>query len=329
MPKKKNKKKKKSFDLSHQILTKTAWILSGFILLLSTFLAGYYFGYGDAKQSYTQKLNEHKIKTKKELHKLKTDTKNLKDELKSILKEERKKDVTAAHEVSDSEVLKPIKHKTKLHTKKPKIAIIFDDVSFAYQVRDIKSLHIPVTMSFFPPSPIHPDTPKLAAKEKIYMIHLPMEAMNFHKEEKNTLRVDDSVDDIKRRIEKIKKDFPRVHYINNHTGSKFTSDLVAVKRLIKVLDDFDITFIDSRTTAKTQVPIVMKLYSKRYIARDVFLDHKGDVASIKKQIKEAIRISKKYGIAIAIGHPHKNTIKALKESKNILKDVDLIYVNQL
>ena len=325
MSKKKVKKKKQKFSFSQKFLTKIAWTLSGIIFLLSSFLGGYYFGFLDAKQHYKKELEKKDIT----LNSIKKEKLTLKDELKAILNKEQKNDITAKHEISDYKALEPIKNKQKHHTKKPKLAIIFDDVSFASQVKAIKSLNIPVTMSFFPYSPIHPNTPKLASKEKIYMIHLPMEAMHFNKEETKTLRVSDSIDDIKQRIKEIKKDFPRVKYINNHTGSKFTSNYIAVKKLIKVLDDYDITFIDSRTTAQTKVPKVMKLYGKKYIARDVFLDHKGDVESIKKQIKEAIRISKKYGLAIAIGHPHKNTIKALKESKYLLKDVDLIYVNQL
>jgi len=227
-----------------------------------------------------------------------------------ILKQERKReyDVTAAHETQDLHVLKPPKKKPLTHqTKKAKLAIIFDDVSFPSQVRAIKSLGLPVTMSFFPPSAIHPKTPQLAANEKFYMIHLPMEAMHFHKEEPYTLRVGDSQKKIAERIRAIRKLFPRVHYINNHTGSKFTADEASVKRLIRVLDRYHIRFIDSRTTAQTKVPKIMKLYGHPYVARDVFLDHKGDVASIQKQIRLAVKIAKRDGICIAIGHPHPNT----------------------
>jgi len=47
------------------------------------------------------------------------------------------------------------------------------------------------------------------------------------------------------------------------------------------------------------------------------------------QIKIAIKVAKSHGSAIAIGHPHKNTLQALYESKKLLKQVDLVYINRL
>jgi hypothetical protein len=99
--------------------------------------------------------------------------------------------------------------------------------------------------------------------------------------------------------------------------------------LIFVLKSEHINFIDSRTTSKTKVPRVMKNFGLKYVARDVFLDHKMEKSYIKSQIKKAINIAKAHGTAIAIGHPHVNTILALNESKKLFKDVDLVYVNNL
>ncbi|NOR57365.1 MAG: divergent polysaccharide deacetylase family protein, partial [Sulfurimonas sp.] len=62
---------------------------------------------------------------------------------------------------------------------------------------------------------------------------------------------------------------------------------------------------------------------------DVFLDHAMDKASITTQIKRAIKIAKLHGTAIAIGHPHANTLLALHESKKLFKDVELVYINRL
>jgi polysaccharide deacetylase 2 family uncharacterized protein YibQ len=54
-----------------------------------------------------------------------------------------------------------------------------------------------------------------------------------------------------------------------------------------------------------------------------------DKAYVKKQIKLAIKTAKRHGTAIAIGHPHKNTLLALAESKKLLKEVDLVLINGL
>jgi polysaccharide deacetylase 2 family uncharacterized protein YibQ len=331
------KKKKHSKSLaSEKYLHYIVWVLAIIATLIVSFLVGYYIGYKDGKKDAMRKLEkkEHNKPAivSKPKH-VKKQTKELHKKLEKVLtKEQKKYDITAAHEIEDKKLLQPLKKKNTqpLHqTKKPQLAIIFDDVSFPSQVRAIRALGLKVTMSFFPPSPIHPHTPELAKKQKFYMIHLPMEAMNFHKEEPFTLRVTDSQATIQKRIAKIKKLFPKVHYINNHTGSKFTANTQAVERLVRVLDKYNIKFIDSRTTANTKVPVVMKKYHHKYLVRDVFLDHAGDIASIKKQIRLAVKIAKKYGHAIAIGHPHPNTLKALAASKNILQSVELVYVNQL
>ena len=47
------------------------------------------------------------------------------------------------------------------------------------------------------------------------------------------------------------------------------------------------------------------------------------------QLKKAIKAAKKNGMAIAIGHPYGITFKTLKESKHLLKDLELVYVHQL
>ena len=212
---------------------------------------------------------------------------------------------------------------------KPKLAIIIDDVSFAEEVRAIKKLDLTLTMSFLPPNNIHPDSAILASKESFYMVHLPMEAMNFNASEPITLKVGDSQEAISQRVDDVVKLFPRVKYINNHTGSKFTSNEVAMNRLVVALNAHKIEFIDSRTIAATKAPEVMRASGERYIGRDVFLDDSINVAYIKKQIQEAVRIAKLKGHAVAIGHPHANTLEALRESKALLSQVELVQINKI
>jgi len=66
-----------------------------------------------------------------------------------------------------------------------------------------------------------------------------------------------------------------------------------------------------------------------YIARDVFLDHDGSKAAVRKQLKYAVELAKKRSYAIAIGHPHKNTIEVLQESAKLLQEVEVVYLKDL
>ncbi len=329
MAKKKVKKTKKvkKRDKTSKILLYTAWVLAIVASLLSTALIWYYFAHADAEQPKETPQVE-KLSAKKE-----KPVKSVNKQLKEILQKELvTKELSASHELDFKEhakVLKPIPRPIRVFTNKAKLAIIIDDVATQGHVNAINRLHLVLTKSFLPPRAARPNTPKLAEKEKFYMVHLPLEAQNFHAEESHTLRIADSEEKIDKRIDDIKRWFPRVQFINNHTGSKFTANELAMNRLIYALEKHHIHFIDSRTIASTKAPKVLKNMGLPYVHRDIFLDHHMDVAYVKAQIKKAVAYAKKHKTAIAIGHPHPNTLEALRESKALLQEVELVYVKEV
>ena len=346
------RKKKKSNALSN-VLKYMLGFLVVVVLVVGALLGGYHLGYEKAQKDINlkeKKKEEKRLSLLKKIQKTsKVTKKSVNNRLKEVLKKESKKQVVttkkkkelikvrkytgASHEYADEALSNPPSRAKRtlkyISSNKPRLAIIIDDVSVRSQVNAIKSLGLKLTMSFLPPSPARPNSAKLASKENFYMVHLPMEAMNFSGEEPKTLRVKDSQKIILARIKEIKKLFPKVKYINNHTGSKFTANEIAMNRLMFAFTQNNINFIDSRTTSKTKAPKVMKNFGLKYVGRDVFLDHHMDKPYIKNQIKQAIKIAKNEGTAIAIGHPHANTIMALHESKSLFKDVELVLINRI
>ena len=213
---------------------------------------------------------------------------------------------------------------------KPRLVIIIDDVAYKHQADAIKAVNLKLTPSFFPATSAHPETPVLARRFSFYMIHLPMQALGgFKGAEIGTLTVDDDYEKIAKKLQSIKRDFPNLKYINNHTGSRFTSDAAAMDRMMRAVRDENLIFVDSKTTSPTKVYGAAKKYSMPYIARDVFLDHDGSKAAVRKQLKYAVELAKKRSYAIAIGHPHKNTIEVLQESSKLLQEVDVVYLKDL
>ncbi|WP_314041646.1 divergent polysaccharide deacetylase family protein [Campylobacter showae] len=213
---------------------------------------------------------------------------------------------------------------------KPRLVIIIDDVAYKHQTDAIKSVNLKLTPSFFPATSAHPETPVLARRFSFYMIHLPMQALGgFKGAEIGTLTVDDDYEKIAKKLQSIKRDFPNLKYINNHTGSRFTSDAAAMDRMMRAVRDENLIFVDSKTTSPTKVYGAAKKYSMPYIARDVFLDHDGSKAAVRKQLKYAVELAKKRSYAIAIGHPHKNTIEVLQESAKLLQEVEVVYLKDL
>ena len=225
---------------------------------------------------------------------------------------------------------KPLQKKEKINkNNKPLLSIIIDDVTTSSQIKKAKNLPFKVTLSFLPPTPTHKNSAKISHNLKVHMIHLPLEAGSRSAEEVNTLHIEDSYNKIENRIKYLKSIYPNVKYINNHTGSKFTSNLSAMDKLAKALKKYNYYFIDSRTTAKTKIKTVAKKYNLKYLSRNVFLDNKKDIKYIQNQLQQAVNIAKKHGSSIAICHPYSITFKSLALSSDILKDVNVVYVNEL
>ena len=293
-----------------------------------------------------------------------------KNEVKTEIKVEQNKSAEANLSIKEnlkhSEILKPEpakksevepgkKDKKQIHSEKPqkegtkkddfavvpftpnssvkgraKLVLIIDDVATFEHASMIKSLGLKITPSIFPATKTHPDTPNIARTFEFYMIHLPMQAKHFDSPEIGTLTINESFESMHEKIKKIRKDFPRAKYTNNHTGSRFTSDYDAMDKAYRALIEQGFIFVDSKTIAQTAVARAAKKYNQPYISRDIFLDDDPSAAAVRRELVAAVNLAKKRGYAIAIGHPKKNTIAVIKASKNnILKDVEVVYLKDI
>ena len=255
-----------------------------------------------------------------------------------VKKEIKQKVVEKAVQKPKQKYLEVVEEKTVLpkepvislgkHTKKPKLVIIIDDVHTRAQLSAIQALKLKVTPSIFPPYKISPDSHMLAQGLKHYMIHLPMESGNtqFNKQYK-TLKVSFSNRKIENRVKELRILFPKAKYMNNHTGSVFTSDYASMHFLYKVMKKHGFVFVDSRTVNSTKVREIAHGFGDAYVARDIFIDNEHKVPYIHKQLKKAVALAKKKGVAVAIGHPHTVTMRALASAKDIFKEVELVYID--
>ena len=292
--------------------------------------------------------NEAKIETKTEQNKSIEANLSIKENLKhsEILKPEPTK---------KSEVEPSKKDKKQIYSEKPqkdsakkddfavvpftpnssvkgraKLVLIIDDVATFEHASMVKSIGLKITPSIFPATKTHPDTPNIARTFEFYMIHLPMQAKHFDSPEIGTLTINESFESILEKIKKIRRDFPRAKYTNNHTGSRFTSDYDAMDKAYRALIEQGFIFVDSKTIAQTAVARAAKKYNQPYISRDIFLDDDPSASAVRRELVAAVNLAKKRGYAIAIGHPKKNTIAVIKASKNnILKDVEVVYLKDI
>jgi polysaccharide deacetylase 2 family uncharacterized protein YibQ len=78
-----------------------------------------------------------------------------------------------------------------------------------------------------------------------------------------------------------------------------------------VLKDRGAYFLDSVTTPHSVIPAAAKAAGIPWAARRVFLDDSDDPAAIRKQLDLAIKLAKRDGHCIAIGHPRPHTLAVL------------------
>ena len=318
------KKSKKSSNSKRNIL-----IVLALFLIVSLIAFGYFLGQ-ESNSNTKPKVVHHdkhtKIKsaTKKSKEKKVVTKKTLIEDVKKIEKKIKKSEFKESKTLNKENVL------LAYRAKRPKLVIIIDDVHTQIQLNAIKALNMKVTPSIFPPYKSAPKSHLLARGLKHYMIHLPMESDNvkFNKQAK-TLKTSFSKKRMQSRVKEIRILFPTAKYINNHTGSVFTADYESMYTLYTALRKEGFVFIDSMTTGSSQVKKIAHDFGDAYVARDTFIDNVHTVPAIHKQLIQAVKLAKKNGYAVVIGHPHTVTMKALGSAKNIFKDVDLVYIDEI
>jgi len=140
-----------------------------------------------------------------------------------------------------------------------------------------------------------------------------------------------SEEEFKHSVSKSIHSLPHIKGVNNHMGSLITSNAKTMKWLMDELAQTSLYFVDSRTTVETIAEKTANDYQIKNTRRNVFLDNETNRPAIEYQFKRLIRLAKKYGSAVAIGHPHSETLKFLEEKIPQLTaaGIELVPVSQL
>jgi polysaccharide deacetylase 2 family uncharacterized protein YibQ len=197
-----------------------------------------------------------------------------------------------------------------------RLAIVLDDLGNDRKAADaVFALHVPITLSVLP---YHEHSREIAAEAKRrgceVLLHLPMQSVANETPEQQELKPGLSQPDVEEMVNKMLEAVPEADGVNNHQGSQATANAALMNELMPVLRDAGVFYVDSRTTAATLAFETAKQDGVRTAFRNVpFLDDLRDSAAIKRQLQIAIRGAKEKGEAIAIGHPHPETLQALRE----------------
>lgn len=213
-----------------------------------------------------------------------------------------------------------------------KLAIVIDDFGYRkHNDEQIISLSPFITVAVLPNAPNAKQIATRAHENgNDVIIHLPMAPISKQPLEVDTLFPSMDERQIERIINNAVERVPYAIGVNNHMGSLMTADLAGMQRVMKALSNSAFFFLDSKTIGKSKVKESAAMYDVPIITRDVFLDDKQIESAISQQLDLAIAVARKRGEAIAIGHPHPQTVSALKNKlANLPADIELIKLSQL
>lgn len=218
------------------------------------------------------------------------------------------------------------------NVKAAKLALVIDD--FGYRQRNeeqIISFSPNITVAVLPYSSNAKRIATIAHEHgNDVIIHLPMAPMGKQPLEKDTLFPYMSELEVKRIVDDAISRVPYAIGVNNHMGSLMTANLNGMHNVMKALSHYSMFFLDSKTIGNTQVKNAASEYNIAVIGRDVFLDDQQKEYAIARQFDLAIKIAQKNGHAIAIGHPHPQTVNVLRTKlANLPDDIELVKVSQL
>ncbi|MGB8274309.1 MAG: divergent polysaccharide deacetylase family protein [Alphaproteobacteria bacterium] len=199
---------------------------------------------------------------------------------------------------------------------RPMIAVVIDDlgVDKARSARAI-ALPAPLTLAFLPYARELPRQTRAARSAgHELLVHMPMEPESPTVDPgPDALLTELPADENLRRLRENLARFQGYVGINNHMGSRFTSDRAALEPVLAELKARGLLFLDSRTTPRSASAGLAHMLGLPYADRQVFLDNDQSADEVHARLSETERIARESGFAIAIGHPHDGTLQALSE----------------
>ncbi|MBU4262100.1 MAG: divergent polysaccharide deacetylase family protein [Proteobacteria bacterium] len=215
----------------------------------------------------------------------------------------------------------------------PLISIIIDDMGFQDKIcADLIALDLNLSFAFLPFGPhTAAQLAEARRKDRDILLHLPMEPQDskWTPGPGALLTAMDSWK-IQSTLARDIAAVPHAIGVNNHMGSSFTENRIAMQACLALLKNNNLFFLDSLTSANSVGFSMAREMGMRSAQRDIFIDNSQDAQQIMKQLDALISLARKRGSAIGIGHPHPATLAALRKYQSKLQgEIQLVGVSRL
>ena len=154
---------------------------------------------------------------------------------------------------------------------------------------------------------------RTAAAGQEIMLHLPMEPVGTADPGPGALTEDLSDSDVLRILGENLASVPGAIGVNNHMGSRATSDERLMELVLADIRRRELFFVDSRTTVSTVASGIAANLHTQFAERDVFLDNDRSRDAILAAISGALKLAHSQDEVVMIGHA---TVAELAEVLN-------------
>jgi uncharacterized protein len=217
------------------------------------------------------------------------------------------------------------------------VAIIIDDIGNDPEpVRELLKINAEITFAVMPYCSHTRDAAEaLHLANREVLLHLPMEPVSYPRKKpgKGALFTDMNDQELLFQLDKDLAAVPYISGVNNHMGSKFMGNEEKLKLIFNRLKEKKLFFIDSRTTSDSKALAASHATGLPLVSRKIFLDNNHSYKEIYKILAGIARDTEAGDVSpiIIIGHPHPETIRAIKDAIVLLQDkgVAIVPVSEL
>lgn len=214
-----------------------------------------------------------------------------------------------------------------------RLAVVIDDAGLDLESQRIyEEIGVPLTLAVMPNKMY---TSEAAAEWSRYgmpvILHQPMEPVSGSGMEEKTILTSMSDEAIRYMLKESLEQIPQAVGINNHQGSRATTDARVMRVVMNELSHRELFFFDSRTNTTTAADSAAASYGVPYARNDLFVDNSADEGEIRAMIQEGANRAKARGSYIIIGHCRPHTAAAFRDIVPQLQaqGIEFVYVSSL
>lgn len=215
---------------------------------------------------------------------------------------------------------------------RPPVALLVDDFGHNAQLAGrIAELDFPLTWAILPYLRYSGEMARLAEEKGVpFFLHLPLQAEIDDEDGPFLIGTSMERGQIHDTVQRAIESLPGLSGVNNHRGSKATSDARTMAAVLDVIDKEGLLFVDSRTSSSS---LAYKLAKNRGIPAAyncIFLDNEADIQSMKVKLAMIASRARNEGWALAICHVRPRTVEFLEElERERPEDIRFVTVPEL